>query len=33
VGQEGRVEDLARERLGVPDLGFDPLMEMIHERI
>ena len=33
VGQEGRVEDLAREHLGVTALGFGPLMEMIDERI
>ncbi|HET6361210.1 MAG TPA: hypothetical protein VFH11_04055 [Gemmatimonadota bacterium] len=33
LGQEGRVEDLARERLGVELLGFGPLMEMIDERI
>lgn len=31
-GQEGHVEDLARG-LGVPRLGFGPLMEMIGERI
>jgi hypothetical protein len=31
-GQEGRVEDLALG-LGVGELGFDPLMEMIDERI
>jgi hypothetical protein len=33
VGQEERVEDLARDSLGDPDLGFGPLMEMVHERI
>lgn len=33
AGQEGRVEDLARESLGVPDLGFGPLMQMVDERI
>ena len=33
LGQEGRVEDLARDRLGVESLGFGPLMEMIDERI
>ena len=33
LGQEGRVEDLAREHLGVESLGFGPLMEMIDERI
>ena len=33
LGQEGRVEDRARERRGVESLGFGPLMEMIHERI
>jgi hypothetical protein len=31
-GQEGRVEDLALG-LGVGELGFGPLMEMIDERI
>ena len=33
VGQEDRVEDLARERLGIVRLDFAPLMEMIDERI
>ena len=33
LGQEGRVEDLARERLGMASLNFGPLMEMIDERI
>ena len=33
LGQEGRVEDLASERLGVESLGFGPLREMIDERI
>ena len=33
VGQEDRVEDLARERLGIGRLDFAPLMEMIDERI
>ena len=32
-GQEGQVEDVAREHLGVPELGFEPLMQMVHERI
>ena len=32
-GQEGRVEDLARASLGVQDLGFEPLMEMVDEHI
>jgi hypothetical protein len=32
-GQEGRVEDLAREHLGIPSLDFGPLMELIDERI
>lgn len=33
LGQEGRVEDLAREHLGISRLDFGPLMEMIDERI
>jgi hypothetical protein len=33
LGQEGRVEDLAREHLGIPQLDFAPLMEMIDDRI
>ena len=33
LGQEGRVEDLARVHLGVESLGFGPLREMIDERI
>jgi hypothetical protein len=33
LGQEGRVEDLAREHLGIPQLDFGPLMEMIDARI
>jgi hypothetical protein len=33
MGQEDRVEDLARERLGVSALGFEPLMEMVDEHI
>ncbi len=33
LGQEGKVEDLASERLGVESLGFGPLREMIDERI
>jgi hypothetical protein len=33
LGQEGRVEDLAREHLGIPQLDFEPLMEMIDARI
>jgi len=33
LGQEGRVEDLAREHLGIPQLDFQPLMELIDARI
>ena len=33
VGQEDRVENLARKRLGIGSLDFTNLMEMIDERV